>query len=39
MAKWFDWLKERALVALELSEKEILKSRLASMSLVSDRPL
>lgn len=25
MAKWFDWLKERALVALELSEKEILE--------------
>lgn len=25
MAKWFDWLKERALVALSLGEKEILE--------------
>ena len=29
MAKWFDWLKERALVALELSEKELLEIEIA----------
>lgn len=29
MAKWFEWLKERALVALELSEKELLEIEIA----------